>query len=117
MGTMISTLITALYFRDTSWRDTNTLQIRPQISHLSHQTERGKLYLEDDGDIQNPMSSEEHTEESMIEDETDQNYLAVSDTDTVECYTVPSPIYPALQDTHEQHRRINYYFQPRERMR
>ena len=93
------------------------MQIRPQISQLRHHTESGKLYVEDDDNIQNPMSSLEHTEESLIEDETDQNYLAFSDTDTVECYTVPSPIYPALPHTHGQHRIINFYSTLGERVR
>ena len=29
----------------------------------------------------------------------DLNYLALSDTDTVDCYTVPSPIYPATSSS------------------
>ena len=29
----------------------------------------------------------------------DLNYLALSDTDTVDCYTVPSPVYPASPTT------------------
>ena len=93
------------------------MQIRPQISQLRHHTESGKLYVEDDDNIQNPMSSVEHTEESMIEDETDQNYLAFSDTDTVECYTVPSPIYPILPHEHGQHRMLNFYSPQGERVR
>jgi hypothetical protein len=112
---VISTFITAAYFRDTTWKDTNTFQIRQ--SQLSNQTESGQLSVEYDDNIENPVSSVEHTEESLIEDENEQNYLAFSDTDTVECYTVPSPIYPALSHTHEQHRRINVYAQQRERER
>ena len=83
------------------------MQIRP--NQLSHQTESGKVYLKDDDNIQNPMSSVEHTEESMIEEETDQTYLAFYDTDTVdlECYAVPSPIYPILPHEHGQHRMLN----------
>ena len=42
----------------------------------------------------------EHVEE--VSDRKDSNYLAFSDTDTVECYLVPSPIYPTLP--HEQER-------------
>ena len=61
--------------------------------------------------MQSPISSCENTNETMIDYETDPNYLAFSDTDTVECYTVPSPspIYPALPDRKDQHIGIIYY--------
>ena len=91
------------------------MQIRPD--QLSHQKESVKLCVEDDDNIQNPMSSVEHTEESLIEDENDQNYLAFSDTDTVECYTVPSPIYPSLPHKHGQHRILKFYDPSGERVR
>ena len=33
----------------------------------------------------------------------DNNYLALSDTETVDCYTVPSPIYPTTTVSQQQH--------------
>ena len=43
------------------------------------------------------VSTAEDTTDTMISSDIVPNYLAYSDTDTVECYTVtvPSPIYPS----------------------
>ena len=43
------------------------------------------------------------------------NYLALSDTETVDCYAVPSPVYPSLpgrrrgRDQMTRHQIINLY--------
>ena len=73
--------------------------------------------MEDDDYLQSTISSCENTNETMIDYETDQNYLAFSGTDTVECYTVPSPIYPALPHKHGQHRILKFYDPSGERVR
>ena len=85
-----------------------------QISQ--EKTDDYEMYVDDDDYIQNPLSSHKNRNET-IEYETDQNYLAFSDTDTVECYTVPSPIYPALPDKKDQLMSLNFYTPAGERVR
>ena len=79
-------------------------------------TDDYEMYVDDDDYIQNPLSSHKNRNET-IEYKTYQNYLAFSDTDTVECYTVPSPIYPSLSHKHGQHRILKFYDPPGERVR
>ena len=91
------------------------LKMGYQISQ--EKTDDYEMYVDDDDYIQNPLSSHKNRNET-IEYETDQNYLAFSDTDTVECYTVPSPIYPALPDKKDQqHMSLDFYTPAGERVR
>ena len=85
-----------------------------QISQ--EKTDDYEMYVDDDDYIQNPLSSHKNRNET-IEYETDQNYLAFSDTDTVECYTVPSAIYPALPDKKDLLMSLNCYTPAGERVR
>ena len=54
------------------------------------------MYPEEDAENENKENNHQHREEEMKYAETDANYLALSDTDTLSCYRVPSPIYPSL---------------------
>ena len=69
------------------------------------------------------ISTAEDTADTMISSEIVLNYLAYSDTDTVECYTVtvPSPIYPSStvpqSKDGEQGLRLNFYSPSVERIR
>ena len=40
-----------------------------------------------------------HKKTKVITTDKDHNYLSLSDTDTVDCYTVPSPVYPSSPTT------------------
>ena len=89
---------------------------------MGHQISREKpnddeMYVDDDDYIQNHLSTHNNTNET-IEYETDENYLAFSDTDTVECYTVPSSIYPVLPHKKDQlQMSLNFYNPNGERVR
>ena len=69
------------------------------------------------------VSTAEDTTDTMISSEIVPNYLAYSDTDTVECYTVtvPSPIYPPSTVPQckdgEIGLRLNFYSPSMERIR
>ena len=56
-----------------------------------------------------PMYGHEDTEQILKDPATDLNYLALSDTDTLSCYTVPSPIYPTLTTQETRQLSVNFY--------
>ena len=117
MGGIVITLATCLYFRDTERRNTNapTLQLKYQISQ--QKTEDDEMYMKEDDYLQSPVSSHDNTNDTMTYYETDPNYLLLSDTDTAECCTVPSPIYPAVPGKMGQHRGLYFYDPAGERVR
>ena len=87
----------SFYYRNTLRRNTKSTTA-PRT--FQEKIKGGEVFIEEKNDN---YENNDDVHEDKVDVRKSENYLALSDTDTLSCYTVPQPIYPTLKHSYYLH--------------